>query len=133
MNWLNYLTDHAGNESEVRVYTMASSPGFEKYTSSAPHIKIDRSGNSNGRNVIFRFWKYIGFYASVTGKLYAWKPDTVMYYETLSAFPALIYKKWMRQKTRLIIHYHEYTSVREYREGMQMNRWGHLMERKLYS
>jgi hypothetical protein len=74
----------------------------------------------------------MSFYASVSRSLITWKPDAVMYYETLSALPAIVYKKMFKRDSRLIIHYHEYTSVEEYRHGMIVNRWLHKLERKAY-
>jgi hypothetical protein len=132
MNWLNYLASHARKESEVRVYTMEASGEFEKYKPPSSTINIIRLGNSKGKNPILRYWKYFGFYASVSRNLNSWKPDTVMYYETLSAYPAYIYRKLLANQCRLGIHYHEYTSIREYQKGMFINRLGHLLEKKLY-
>jgi hypothetical protein len=60
------------------------------------------------------------------------RPDVILYYETLSCFPAFIYKKYFRRKVRLFIHYHEYTSQEEYAKGMILSRWGLGLEKKLF-
>src|SRR4051794_23527915 len=93
MNWLNYLASSLPDGSEVRVYTMEPSPEFERYVTPSSKIILLRSDNSWGRNFFARYWKYFGFYMSVSRKLNSWKPNTLMYYETLSAFPAFIHEK----------------------------------------
>ena len=132
MNWLNYLASHINEECEIRVYTIEAPGEFEKFKPTSSAINIIRSGNSKGQNLILRYWKYFGFYASVSQNLNSWKPDTVLYYETLSAFPAYVYRKLLANQCSLGIHYHEYTSIKEYQHGMFINRLGHLLEKKLY-
>ena len=61
-----------------------------------------------------------------------WRPDTVIYYETLSALPALLYKRTVGRETRLFIHYHEYTSPGEYEKGPLPGRWLHRIEKRSY-
>jgi hypothetical protein len=132
MNWLEYLAKNMDSGSEVRVYTMATPTGVRRYEAAAPQIRIFRLGNPTGKISFLRYWIYLRFYTSVFGKLYAWKADTVMYYETLSSWPAFFYRKYINKKSRLFIHYHEYISLPEYRTGMLLNRWGRLLERKMY-
>jgi hypothetical protein len=64
--------------------------------------------------------------------LYKYRPDRILYYETLSAFGPWGYKKWINKKAHIYIHYHEYTSVQEYQTGMVLNRWLHKKEKQLY-
>ena len=132
MNWLNYLAEHLGNENEVRVYTMYAEQEIDQYESPIPFIQIIRYRNSGNANSLRRLWNYLGFYSFVTRKFGIWKPDRVMYYETVSALPAILYKRIFNRNSYLIIHYHEYTSIKEYQRGMMINRWGHLLEKKVY-
>lgn len=60
------------------------------------------------------------------------KPGTIFYYETISSFPALLYKKYFSGNVKLFAHYHEYTSLKEYENDMRLTRWFHKMERKIY-
>jgi hypothetical protein len=132
MNWLEYLAKNKDIGTEVRVYTLETPSGFHRYEPISPDIRIYRLGKPDGKRGFSRYGVYLRFYSSVIRKLSAWKANTVMYYETLSAFPAYFYKKFIHQKSRLFIHYHEYISRDEYRSGMLLNRWGHFLERKIY-
>ena len=132
MNWLEYLGQQLDSQSEVRVYTMEASADYHKYEPAVQFIKVIRLGNSNGKKGIFRYANYLFFYSSVIVKLSGWRPKMVMYYETLSALPAIFYKRLIKKDSRLFIHYHEYTSLQEYRTGMVLNRWEHVIEKKTY-
>lgn len=82
------------------------------------NIKIKRtSGIEKAENSIFRSLKYFAFNCKTLIYLLRYKPDTVLYYETISAFPAIFYKKYINKKCKLIAHYHEYSTVNEYQTG----------------
>jgi hypothetical protein len=132
MNWLNYLAGHMDGKTEVLVLTMASAPGEGAFPSPAPFIRIKRVGNLNGRSAVSRYRNYLAFYASAIGRLAGWRPDAVLYYETLSAYPAILYKRIINRDSRLFVHYHEYMSPKEYQEGMTLIRWGHKLEKRAY-
>jgi hypothetical protein len=132
MNFLNYLSEKKSEETEVRVFTMRTGISNDlNYHSSG--IKIFRRGNSKKRALFFRYCNYIGFYISAIADLIFWKPDVILYYETLSALPPFFYKKFINKNCRLLIHYHEYTSAQEYKNGMMLSRWLHDLEKKIYS
>jgi hypothetical protein len=132
MNWLNYLSDHAGHGMEIRVFTRSPQSGMQKYNSPAKPIKIDRSANPKSQNFVYRYWGYLNFYFSTITKMVLWKPDILLYYETLSSFPAIVYKKIFNSRCCLLVHYHEYTSQEEYKNEMILNRWWHALEKKTY-
>ena len=133
MNWLNYLSENSKGKLEVRVFTRYPLTRVPEYVSPGPTILIVRSSNTTGRNPLKRIWSYFKFYFSTTWELILWKPDSVLYYETFSSFPALFYKRFVRRNARLLVHYHEYTSPDEYRSPMTLNHWGHRLERRNYS
>ena len=56
-----------------------------------------------------------------------------MYYETISSLPAYLYKRFFNKKAELYIHYHEYTTPAEYKNGMKLSRLFHGYEKWLYS
>jgi hypothetical protein len=132
MNWLNYLAGHTDGRTEVMVLTMASPPGQAAFRSPAPFIRIKRAGNLSGRSAASKYRNYLTFYLSAIGRLAGWRPDAVLYYETLSAYPAILYKRIINHGSRLLVHYHEYMSPKEYLEGMTLIRWGHKLEKKAY-
>jgi hypothetical protein len=133
INFLNYLTDKRDNNLEVYVYTTASTYLPLYYSHSTDQIKIIRAGNVKKQPSFFRYYNYCIFYTSTTVKLLASKPDIIFYYETLSVLPAYLYKKILKLPSRLLIHYHEYTSAEEYKKGMTLGRWLHKLEKKIYN
>ena len=130
MNLLNYLSEKKSEEIEVRVFTMK--PGISKQLYHNSGIKIFRRGNSKKQSFILRYCNYIFFYFSTIANLVSWKPNVILYYETLSVLPAFFYKKFVSKNCRLLIHYHEYTSAEEYKNGMMLSRWLHNLEKKIY-
>jgi hypothetical protein len=131
LNLLNFLTSRLDEGDQVKVFTFRAAKQFEEYQSHAAAIQIIRF-NRPGSYAASRFGSYLKFYGSVLRKLISWKPETVLYYESLSAFPAVFYKNYFNRKCRLMVHYHEYTSPDEYSKGMIINRWGYKVERKAY-
>lgn len=59
------------------------------------------------------------------------RPSVVLYYESASAMPAIVYK-WLFGSAKLMCHYHEYVSPAEYRGGMKLVRFAHWLEKKNY-
>jgi len=56
----------------------------------------------------------------------------VLYFDTISSWPALMYKKIKRSKIKLMAHYHEYCSPQEYANNMLLIKAFHRMEAKMY-
>ncbi len=80
---------------------------------------------------LLRFVKYLYFYLFSFFKMVCYRPNKVIYFESTSALPAVLYKLIFK-KTQLFAHYHEYTTPEEYQIGMQIVRWNHLIEVKNY-
>lgn len=96
-------------------------------------IVINRIGqNTNGKNFVERLFWYTYFYIIAILQLILFKPDKVFYFETISSFPAYCYKKFFRSAVGIYIHYHEYTSPREYETGMWLVRTFHRFEHWIY-
>lgn len=77
---------------------------------------------------IIRMFKAIYFNLYVAIQLFRLKPSTVLYFETSSAFPAFLYFLFYPGKARLFVHYHEYTSLQQYKQGMLLDRIWHFCE-----
>jgi hypothetical protein len=77
-----------------------------------------------------RMLKALWFNFFVTIKLFALRPSTIIYYETSSALPVYIYMLFFSKRTQLYIHYHEYTSPLQYKQGMVLDKWWHKLEQK---
>ena len=84
-----------------------------------PKIKIIRLGQSGpGIGWLARLYYYFIFYTSAVLLLLFKRPATVLYYETISSFPAYFYKKFINRAASIMVHYHEYTRPEEYQQGM---------------
>jgi hypothetical protein len=88
--------------------------------------------NVHATGRILRLLKYINFYFFAFFKIIQLKPSKIIYFESISALPALLYKK-MYRKTELFVHYHEYTTMNEYSSGMQIVNWNHYLEKKSFN
>jgi hypothetical protein len=129
LNWLNFLGGPEGEDMQVRVYTLSPRERSGLFVPSSDRIRIFRTAAPAGR---MGLRNYLAFYFGALRGLIGWRPDAILYYETLSSFPALVYKKVVGRKTPLFIHYHEYTSAIEYEKGMKLGRWLHRMEKRSY-
>lgn len=84
-------------------------------------------------NRVFRFlFGYLFFYLYILGYLILKRPQKILYFESISAIPALIYKFFFRQ-TEVFAHYHEYTTKDEYLNGMLIERFSHDLEKRQYN
>lgn len=95
------------------------------------NVKILRPAKQSNQTLL-RYLNYGSFYLSAFYLLLIHHPKTVWYFETLSSWPALMYKKIRRKKISLMVHYHEYTEPRLYEQGMFLSKWMHGIESKMY-
>ncbi len=96
-------------------------------------INIHRFGRSGNRlKLLVRMWNYLKFYGCTLLYLVAERPNRILYYETISSFPAIFFKNLFKKNTEIFIHYHEYTSPSEYESGMKLGKVFHKLERKIY-
>jgi hypothetical protein len=131
MNLLRDLAQTFGPETEITVYSQATGEKLPEFGQTP--IRIVRTGTQSAhQHPLKRLLGYWRFYAKATMGLFRRRPDTVLAIETLSFLPAYAYKKWGAPKSALLIHYHEYVSPSEYRDGMKLQRWMHGLECKLY-
>ncbi|HSZ87668.1 MAG TPA: hypothetical protein VK787_16660 [Puia sp.] len=117
-------------EHQISIITTGSKnkiPSFQ-----TKNIRIFRFGKSGERNVFFRYFNYFIFYSFSLIKLIIKKPNRIFYFETLSSYPAFLYKKYFNRNTEILIHYHEYSSPQEIAHGMKLNKIFHEREKYLY-
>ncbi|NLR90501.1 glycosyltransferase family 4 protein [Flammeovirga agarivorans] len=94
-------------------------------------ISIYRYKNNINKNKFSRFLTYLNFHFKTFFLLNKKKPNNIIYYETISSFSAILYCIIYNKKIN--VHYHEYTSLPEYRKGMLLNRFFHKIETLCYN
>lgn len=119
---------------KIYVYTTAASFfTLTPFECGNEYIKIIRLGKSGDQSsAINRMWNYGLFYMGCIGYLIAKGTRRILYYETLSSFPAWLYKRFFNRKAEVFIHYHEYTNAAEYEGGMKLTSFFHGLEKRLY-
>ncbi|MEO6719123.1 MAG: hypothetical protein ABIN67_02115 [Ferruginibacter sp.] len=106
---------------------------LDRFTISNSNIRIIRIGKSGPTiNRWHRAWSYLLFYGGSFLYLCRLAPKRILYYETLSAFPAWLYRRFFNNKVEVLIHYHEYTTPEAYENGMMLTRRFHHLEKWLY-
>jgi hypothetical protein len=130
VNLLKYLDKH---QMQVLVLSTRNKKGntFNESNNLFENIRIKRTAGINA-GTPFRVFNYAFFYIYSFYLLVKHRPKAVLYFETISSWPALIYKKWRRNKVNLFVHYHEYVSVDEYAINMRLVKWMHALESKMY-
>jgi len=133
MNLLDYLARFHTDVSVYVLTTQHAGRGTRKFTAGGKKIKILRLGKSGSALPLpVRYISYFYFYITSFLMLAIRRPSAVLYYETLSSYPVYLYKKYCAAKLAIFIHYHEYTSPREYLTGMKLVANFHKKEKKLY-
>ena len=122
------------NTTQILVFTSQGSLGSLKpFTPKSTAIKVIRLGKSDaGNRPLMRYWNYVIFYGSSLFLLLRYRPYKVLYYETISSWPVYVYKRFIKLNCQVYIHYHEYTTSEEYRQGMKLTRYFHEKEKWLY-
>lgn len=129
----NLIHELDKKESSVSVFSTRSG-GHNIPSVEAKHVTIMRFGRSHAQMPpVQRYVGYIQFFIGVTWVLLRHRPSAVMYFETLSSWPAYIYKRFVKRDARMFIHYHEYTTPSEYERGMVLTRYFHKLEKWLYT
>jgi hypothetical protein len=83
-------------------------------------------------NSSLRLWHYLYFYLNGLILLFKHQPKSVLYFDTISSWPALMYKKLKKSKVKLLAHYHEYCTPLEYANNMLLVKAMHKQEAKMY-
>ncbi len=136
MNLVNCWTQKKqDNHTGLYIYsTPCAIKELSQFNSQHQGIYIKRFGFTIAKaGFIRRLVHYIIYYFSTLFRLIITRPGTVLYYDTISSFPAYCYKRFFNRSCRLFIHYHEYMTTDEYNNGMVLLRWFHRLEKKIYN
>lgn len=122
------LIDALEEKVDISVSTLQKSNTLTEYSSKRAKI-YRRFKENKKRGSLFVLAQYILFSLFTLFQLIRQKPDVVLYYESISAFPAYFYKRFICRKVKLCIHYHEYITPSEYdRPGMRLAKTNHKFE-----
>jgi len=127
INLLDYFSSKNG---DLKI-TCTSSKGFLKPRYKNNKVNTYRIGKISNNKLIL--WiTYFFFFTFNILLLFFLRPKNVIYYETISSFPAYIYIKYINKKANLFIHYHEYVTKKEYASGGGLNSFFHKLELQIY-
>lgn len=125
MNVINSIA--AMNNVYCTVYTTNNST-TNWYNSN--NVKIKRIATQQN-SAILRYWCYIKFNIQCFISLLFLRPQLVIPFETYSILPCYLIKK-VYTNTKVIIHYHEYTSLPEINKASGYSKFLHKIEAKLF-
>jgi len=132
MNAIRFL-EKKEDHLKIKVFTTASLNKDFKFTGKNKSVRIIRLGKSGPSASLWnRLYSYFVFNLVTLFQLLIKRPSGILYYETISAFAPLIYKKWFNRSVKIYVHYHEYTSPSEYENGMWQVKQFHKLEKKMY-
>lgn len=132
-NLLVEVGKYNSSERVIVFTTRTTVAGLQAFSVDSEKIRIVRLGESGQKlNIIARYVVYVYFY-TVCLLLLLWRrPKSILYFEAISSFPAYVYKKFFCHRCAILIHYHEYTSPDELRNGMKLVNYFHRLEKELY-
>ncbi|MFD2244907.1 hypothetical protein [Pontibacter ruber] len=129
INTINFLDKKNDDKLRITVYSSLNVKGRRKFISENISIKrtsFPKESDSSFLSFIKQLW--FNFY-TISCLLFS-RPDTILYYESYSAFPAFIYLKYINPQAKLIIHFHEYFTKDWYIHGMKLVKFYHKLEVK---
>lgn len=132
INLINYLTENSKQQFIVISTKDRKGSNLQPYKNFSENVAIKRT-TAVVPSSASRVFSYVYFYSYCLYLLVRHQPRSVFYLETISAWPALIYKKLRGKKVKLFVHYHEYISPETYRNNMRLLKIFHKMEQKMYS
>lgn len=132
LNILDYLSENTFFK-KVYVFTNSSKDIPTKYSAKNDHVIIKRVGVIDASSFfIKRYYNSFSFYFRSFLSLKKIKPAYIWYFETFSSLPVLWYSKHIAsQKTKLLIHYHEYSPPEVYNSNFFL-KWLTKKEKKLF-
>jgi hypothetical protein len=128
---LLHVLEQKNNAGVTKVWTTSN---FSLTQVSFARVEVNRlRGIKKTDGRIKRALAYV-YYNFITFLGLIWfRPSKVLYYESLSALPGLLYKLLFPGRCQLYVHYHEYVSPLEYSQGMALVKINHYLEKKNYS
>lgn len=118
INFLDFLPSQVPVGTKIFVYTTANVKGRLPYQNRKVQIRRFPFPKEK-EHVIFRLFKYFFFNIGTLFRLLWNKPEAILYYESYSAWPVYWFIRLRGKNCKLLIHYHEYSSIEWYEKGMK--------------
>lgn len=118
------------NSSDTSQKVVCITTNQSKFTENNKYDKVKiirKDTRSKFRSL--RLLKYFYFYFYSFRFFILNRPKKVLYFESISAAPCLLYKL-LFNKSEIFVHFHEYTTPNEYRVGMILNRLNYFLEKR---
>ena len=130
-NFIDYIGKKT-NENLLVITTGISRNNLKEFGAGLSNVNIARFSAIKPGSFL-RIFSYLKFYIGSLLMLLKHKPSSVIYFESISCWPALMYKKIRGSKVHLMVHYHEYMSPAEYQGSMRLVRQMHRLEKQMYN
>jgi hypothetical protein len=131
MNLLEYISKTNFPFNKITVITTDSVKNLKKFDAQGLYI-IRMKGINPESSVFIKLIRYFNFYFFSFLIFLKIKPSNILYFETLSGLPSLFFKR-IFPKTNIFVHYHEFVTLDELKEGRFLNKFINKVERKMYS
>lgn len=130
LNFTSYCADNGLGKFPITVITTYPDDKLQLYKNKNITIIRCKSIDASSSNIVKAF-RYFKIYSIALYYLLRLRPKVILYFETLSSLPPLIYK-WVFKKSKLYIHYHEIVTLAELSSGRTLNKFLNNLEKKFY-
>lgn len=125
-NFLNYA---AGSDLIEKIFCFTSYGNLPTIDIS-DKVELRRRSKSTGDKL--SLWMgYLNFTWSTLRSLIASKAQEIICYETISLLPVYLYLRLFRSSARVYLHFHEYKTLEEYKNGGALERYLYRAEKYL--
>lgn len=131
MNLVDYLSKNYLGKIIVLTTHKSEKNSLSVYKNDSTRVLIKRMKFSNDHS-LYRMIHYIYFYIKGILLSVHFRPSTVLYFESISSFPALIYKLLNGKRKKIMVHYHEYIDPAIYEEESLISKILHRIEKRMY-
>lgn len=131
-NLLRCIETKIKHENLSVISTQGALKGVSNFSLPLSKIKFYRIAKSGKRlSSLQRYLNYVFFYFSALFLLILKRPSGILYFETISCWPAYIYKRFINKNCQIFIHFHEYVSLNEYQNGTSLLKYFYNKEKWL--
>ncbi len=133
INLGTYLSQQINSNPNVHITIITTEASKSLAKIYLPNIRIIRyQAIEPNKSIVNKITRYLRIYWYTLWVLIRLGPTVILYFETLSSLPVIIYKKLFR-KVNVFIHYHELVTLEELNQGRMLNSFLNKMERKFYT